>query len=831
MAKSTWVQTNFNSGEWSPLAYGRFDIDKYKSGLSECLNFIPTQQGGLSRRPGTIHVAESKMNLISADTPRLVPFEFNADQSYMLEFGHYYIRFFVNGGQLLTGTVAAWATGNDYVPGDLRSSSGVNYYCKLANDSDVVAITDTDYWHPLVGDIFEIPSPYSCGFEAGPTDVWDLDFAQKADSLYIVRENLPPMKLQRRGAVDWVLVTVSALDGPYLGTNTTTTTLTPAGTTGTVAVEASSTVGINDGAGFQSTDVGRRLRIKCGGVWLSGDIATVVDTENITWTIEDPNGQLIPAKAVATANISGGSVFSVSIVNGGSGYGNAPPTVDFVFGGGSGAVAYATVTNGVVTAITMAVTGTGYTMAPSVLISAPAGLVASATSFWRLGSWNSVLGYPSCVAFHQDRLCFGGQTGYPNRIDCSNTGDYENFAPTNIDGTVVDSNALAFTLNSGKLNAARWLISDEWGLLIGSAGSEWVIAPSNTQQALTPTNVNAKELSNYGSSDADPVRVGKVILFVQRTGRKLREMLYQFVDSTFTAADISLVGEHLTQSGLKQMAVQFAPQQVVWIVRVDGTLVGMTYDRDQKIVGWHKHALGGKGYSGVGAPVVGSVAIIPATDNTRDEVWLTVGRHVNGSFRWDVERMSKVWEGGDDMMAGTFLDSSSYYSGVTAETITGLAWLKGETVGVLLNGAVHLDRVVSSTGTISLQGVDLGDVSMKVQVGLKYTSRAKTLTIESGGTEGPSQGKLKRIHRVVMRFFQTMGLKIHSDQYGIDPYDIPTRTDADPMDVALALYSGDRAIPYEGKWDMEGRIGFETDTPLPCNVTMLMAQLDTQENS
>lgn len=829
MAKSTWVQTNFNSGEWSPLAYGRFDIDKYKSGLSECLNFIPTQQGGLSRRPGTVHVAGSKMNLISADTPRLVPFEFSAYQSYVLEFGHYYIRFFVNGGQLLIGTVTAWATGQNYVPGDLRSSSGVNYYCKLANDSDVIAITNASYWHPLVDDIFEIPSSYSCG-SFGATDVWGLDFAQKADTLYIVRENVAPMKLQRRGATDWVLTEVNVIDGPYLGTNTTTTTLTPAGTSGTVAVEASSVAGINDGIGFQSADVGRRLRIKCGGVWLSGDIATVVDTDSITWAIEDPNGQAVPTTAEATAEENAGAVVSVAVINGGGGYKDVPPAVSFSGGGGSGAAAYAVVAGGVVTAIVVGSGGSGYIAAPTVTVAPPEAIVAAATTFWRLGSWSDTLGYPSCATFHQDRLCFGGQTGYPNRIDCSATGDYENFSPSNTDGTVVDSNALAFTLNSGKLNAARWLISDEWGLLIGSAGSEWVISPSSTQQALTPTNVNTKELSNYGSANTAPVRVGKVILFVQRTKRKLREMLYQFVDSTFTAADISLVGEHLTQSGLKQMAVQFAPQQVVWIVRVDGTLVGMTYDRDQKIVGWHKHVLGGKGYSGVGAPVVGSVAIIPATDNTRDEVWLTVGRYVNGSFRWDVERMSKVWEDGDAIEDSVFVDSSSSYFGAAVGTITGLDWLKGETVSVLLNGATHPDRVVSSAGTIALQN-ETSALNMTVQVGLKYTSRAKTLTVESGGTEGPSQGKLKRIHRLVMRFFQTMGLKIHSDQYGIDPYDIPTRTDADPMDVALALYSGDRAIPYEGKWDMEGRIGFETDTPLPCNITMLMAQLDTQENS
>lgn len=827
MAKSTWVQTNFNSGEWSPLAYGRFDIDKYKSGLSECLNFIPTQQGGLSRRPGTIRVQAVKD---STKPPRLVPFEFSSTQSYILEFGEYYIRFYVNGGRLTTGTVAAWATGQDYVPGDLRSSSGVNYYCKVANDSDVVAVTNAAYWYPLTTDIFEVPTPYTIA------EVWTLDFAQKADTLYIACATQPPAKLQRKGAVNWIIPEVDLLDGPFGAVNTTTTTLSATIAlgygVGEVAFVASSTTGINGGLGFRAGDLGRRIRIKIYNAWRFGKITEVTDSTNVKVTLEDPYGAFTFREAQAIPNVAaGGAVYSIDVLDGGSGY-YQPPQVALLSGSGTGTIAYAKTTNNAVTSIEVVVPGASHDPGTGVevvfIILANTGDPTGVdTTFWRLGLWNSVDGYPSCVTFHQDRLCFSGFAGDPGRVDCSNTGDYENFAPSNMDGTVVDSNALAFTLSSGRLNPARWMISDEWGLIIGSVGGEWAIAPSSTQQALTPTNVNAKELSNYGSSDATPVRVGKVILFVQRTGRKLREMLYQFVDSTFTAADISLVGEHLTQGGLKQMAVQFAPQQIVWIVREDGRLVGMTYDRDQKIVGWHGHDIGGYYDSGKTLPAqVGSVAIIPAPSTQRDEVWLTAGRYINGAISWNVEIMSKMWEDGDDLEDSVFLDSSSTYSGAATSAITGLTWLVGETVGVLTNGAVHPDRVVDSSGEITL----LADAT-KVQVGLKYTSRAKTLTIESGGTEGPSQGKLKRIHRVVMRFFQTMGLKIQSDQYGIDPYDIPTRTDADPMDVALALYSGDRAIPYEGKWDMEGRIGFETDTPLPCNITMLMAQLDTQENS
>src|SRR5258708_6458795 len=100
MARATQLQTNFNGGEWSPLAYGRVDLAKYKNGLATCLNYVPTSQGGLTRRPGTRFVAEVKN---SANPVRLQRFEFSVTQAYMLEFGAGYIRFYTNEGQLLNG--------------------------------------------------------------------------------------------------------------------------------------------------------------------------------------------------------------------------------------------------------------------------------------------------------------------------------------------------------------------------------------------------------------------------------------------------------------------------------------------------------------------------------------------------------------------------------------------------------------------------------------------------------------------------------------------------------------------------------------------------------
>lgn len=898
MARATWVQSNFNGGEWSPLAHGRFDLAKYRNGLELCSRFLPTQQGGLTRCPGTIYTAGVKD---STYAPRLVPFVFSLTQAYILEFGANYIRFYTNDGQLSNAQPAWIAGGHSYVVGDQISFGTHNWTCNTNNTSGTSFLVDGPlYWTQgaAIGPL-EVATYYTAA------EVWELDFEQKFDTLYITHPSLLPAKLQRLGAVNWTWAYGTFLDGPYLPTNVSATTLTPSGTSGTVDVIASSVVGINGGLGFTSNDYLRMLRIKCGGVWLSGRIVTITaDPKHIQWQIDPPNGQQLPTTAKATANVSGGSIFTVSVTDGGNGYGTTPPSVTFsprtadpatisitvdgsgvitaatlthggsgyasdptvtitssggsgaiIFahvsggtvvnvylaaggtgyaptdtatvsgggsGGGSGAVGYATVSNGVVTAVTMSVTGTGYSSGADVIFSAPVPLVPSTTTFWRLGEWNLADGYPAHVVLHQDRLCFSGNAANPGRIDGSNTGDYENFAPTELDGTVTDSNAFAFTTNSGPI---QWLASDKQGLLCGAEAGEYVLAPSGTQQAITATNVNSKPVGNYGSVNVKPIRIGNVTLFIQRTGRKLRELIYQFAYDTFTNVDISLVAEHLTKGGLKQMAVQFAPYQIVWIARTDGTLVGMTYDRDQEVNGWHRHPLGG--YSDAAQtlpPLVESVACIPAPSTRRDEVWLVVNRYINGATVRTIERMAKVWEDGDALADAIFLDSSATYSGAPTTTISGLTWLKGQTVGVLTDGSVHPDCVVSSTGTITLNWA-----ATKVQVGLKYASQAKTLRVEAGGADGPSQGKLKRIMWTIFRFFQTSKFDLWSETPGIGFESKAFRDSNDPMTTAVPLFDGDKRWTYDGTWASDGQIYFQASGPLPCNVNLLMAQVDTKE--
>lgn len=683
MPRATWTQHNFNAGEWSPLAYGRSDIPAYKNALATCLNYIPTAQGGLTRRSGTRYVANVKNN---ANPVRLIPFEFSVTQAYVLEFGPSYIRFYTNDGQLLSG--------------------GLPY---------------------------EIAAPYTA------SQLQELAFVQSADVLYIVHKNHWPRKLVRSGPVSWVMSAVDNLDGPYIPTNTSTTTMDWSAMSGSITITITSTVGVNDGAGFSVQDVGRVVRYKPHNTWGWARITAYIDSLNVTATvIRTPDG------------------------------------------------------------------------------------AHSHTANWRLGAWRDQ-NYPSAVCFNQDRLFYGGYPAYPSRVDGSNTSDYDNFAPSGADGVVVDSNALSFSLNATKVNTVNWMMSDEWGLLVGTASGEWVVAASTQQTALTPTNVAAKMTTSYGGTIVPPVRMGKSTLFVQRTKRKLREITYQFTLGTFQAPDISMVAEHLTKSGIKQMAGQLAPQPVVWIVRNDGAFVGVSYDKDQEILGWHQHTLGG--YSNAAQtlpPVVESVAVIPAPAGDRDQAWVAVQRYINGATVRTVELMEKLWEDGDAITDAYFVDCGATYSGAATTTVSGLTWLAGQTVSVLADGSVHPNCVVSAGGGITLQRS-----ATKVQIGLGYSSTGKTLRIEAGGADGPAQGKLKRIHRAIFRFFQSVGLNVQSTNGTAFPE--PFRTSADRMDAPVGLYTGDKRWAWDGGYELEGQVSWTQSDPLPSNVLMVVAQLDTQD--
>jgi len=268
---------------------------------------------------------------------------------------------------------------------------------------------------------------------------------------------------------------------------------------------------------------------------------------------------------------------------------------------------------------------------------------------------------------------------------------------------------------------------------------------------------------------------------------------------------MSIFSRHLTGSGIKEIAYQQEPWSILWTVLDNGDLLGFTYLREQDVLGWSHHQLGGKDVK------VLSICCIPGT--TQGELWMIVERTVNGATVRYVEYMSYEFKptSPDDKTGAVFVDSSLEYIGPPATNISGLDHLKGEKVQILVDGAPHPEKTVDTSGSIVLNYP-----ANRVQVGLGYKSILENLDIEIGAADGTALGKKKRVNKITVKFYNSMGGKIGYDEKRID--DILTRDSSMPMNQSPPLFTGNRTVLFPKGWTRELRIRVEQEQPLPMTV-------------
>lgn len=300
------------------------------------------------------------------------------------------------------------------------------------------------------------------------------------------------------------------------------------------------------------------------------------------------------------------------------------------------------------------------------------------TTLWRLGAWSATTGYPSCVAFHEERLCFAATPNQPNTVWMSVSGDYVNHAPTDTSSRVLDTNALAYTLASGKINAIKWLNSGPT-LILGTFGSEYQVRSNDVgQSAITPTNISVTQHTTFGSGNVRPIRIGSSVLFVQRSGRKLRELLYDYQTDSLQARNITIINEHILPKSGKAIGIAYQqePNALIWVVRSDGKLACLTYERDQEVYAWHLHQVGGM-FAG-GDAIVENVASVSNAAGGEDSLYICVKRTINGVSRRYIELFSLEVDPVDenDKANYNYLDSSKQVD--TTPDIIGQGVLNGD---------------------------------------------------------------------------------------------------------------------------------------------------------
>ena len=452
---------------------------------------------------------------------------------------------------------------------------------------------------------------------------------------------------------------------------------------------------------------------------------------------------------------------------------------------------------------------TSTTVAVATSVVAPSS--SSADTDFALGSFSDTTGHPSCVTFFEQRLVFAATLSQPQTLFFSKSGDYENM-DDNYHGTVADDDAIIYTIASNQVNAIRFMTATRT-LIIGTAGGEFAVSGGGTDIAITPTNILIKKQSNNGAANVDALAVGNATLFLQRAKRKLRELAYNFDVDGYVAPDLTILAEHISEGGFKQLSYQQEPNQIIWCVRNDGQLVGLTYQREQQVVAWHRHIFGG-------SAVCESVATIP-TDDSEYQTWVINKRTINGSTKRYIEYMHNYDFDETDDTSFNFLDSQLSYDGSPATTISGLSHLEGEEVSILADGSTHPNKTVSS-GEITLDRS-----ASKVKVGLPYTSLLQTMRIDAGSQNGTSQSKTKRIYEITIRLYESIGVEVGPDLNNMER--IPFRSSSDEMDEGVNVFTGDKEVEFRGNYETDGFIVIRQTQPLPLTILSLYPKLQTND--
>jgi len=469
-------------------------------------------------------------------------------------------------------------------------------------------------------------SPVSIATPWSESDLPLLNFTQSADILYVCHPSYAPRQISRTAHDAWTISEFANIKGPFQDLNiTTTTTVHSSAATGNVTLTASTSI-------FSAANVGQLIFIEqkdFGVPWESGKSVAVND-------IRRSDGKYYRATNAATT-------------------GSTRPTHESDTAS-DGAVTWAYLHPGFGVA---EITGfsSGTSVSATVMQRIPDAAVGSggATYKWALEAWGGNQGYPSSVAFHQQRLCFANTPAQPQTVWMSRTNAYVDFGKSN---PIADDDAVTFTVASRQVNAIRHMLTLD-KLVLLTSGGEWIVSGAEND-TITPSSINIKQQGYRGSSTVPPQVIGNTALYLQDKGSTVRDLGYEFASDSYTGNDLTVLAAHLVQGyQIKEWAYQQVPFTCLWCVRDDGTLLSMTYMREQQVIGWHRHDTDGE---------VESVCVI--SEGNEDALYIAVKRTIGGTTKRYVERMQTRLI--NDIKDAFFVDSGLSYDGrnIGATTMT-----------------------------------------------------------------------------------------------------------------------------------------------------------------
>jgi len=823
---------NFTGGEWTPKLDARSDLGRYDSAARTMENVRVMLYGGFRMRPGFEYKAECYLGSFGGAGLKtfLVPFQFSTTTRFMLMFSHRLIFFVSDGALVPRASTTLWALILGYAVDDIVERvlpSGASTYWKCIQTVPGQTLPSTNpfpedtpaYWSAAT-DIewaLSIASPYDA------FSTFALQYRQINDVMYLTHPDYPVHKLSRLSDTSWTIAEVDWTYPPFQDENIGATTVTSDGLTGSVTLTASADLWTSDHVGAyweirhlreansavvnvsgssgslnsSTLDVKGDWTITTSGYWYGVLELERSEDGGSTWdTIRKFEGQSdrnvsasgnqtleakLRLKYTATGNPFGSGVWAGTAP---TDYVKAKATLDSQEAYVGGFVK--------ITAFTSA-TEVDATVMDTLKSTA-------ATKIWAEGAFSAKRGYPRALALYEQRIYYAGTSDNPIGIWGSKTGDFENYSYG-----VNDDSAIAFSVAATEANIVQWMEGLDV-ILSGTSGGEFAVSSGSPQsEPITPTTVNIRGQSNYGSSAIQAKAINDVVLFVHRQGKRIHEMAYSLERDRYVAPDLTDLAEHILAGGVVQMAFARLPDPTLYVVTGDGYLAVFTYDRAQNVTAWTRWTTDG---------LFESVQTLHGSPE--DEVWVVVKRTIDGTVYRYLEKLTAESDVKEDAV---LLDSAATGT-ANSLTVSGLDHLEGETVGAVLNGA-YLGTYVVASGAITMrQATQFG----KYVIGLPYTGTVKTMKLDVMMQDGSGQGRMRRITKAVIKFRNTLGCKFGRVLGSLD--EVNFRDVGNNMDESPPLFTGDKAVEWPRGYDREGNIIIQQDKPLPCTVLGIEVKYD-----
>ena len=715
-------------------------------GGSTIRNAFVNYRGGAMSRGGFAYIGTCKQQGTAAP-PRDIPFQFNNDQGYVLEFGDQYMRIKYRGGyvteaaQNITAATNAnpaviTIVGHGYTTGDWVYINGMTGMVNLNKLAWVVTVTGVNTFTltDMFGNVFN--SLTSAVWVSGGTaariytvvapyaaiDLPYLKYTQSADLMTltclntVTKTEYIPYNLKRSGNTSWAFTAISfaAVIAPPTNVVATAQSSTAADTYyGYVVTAIDSVTGQESIASTPCEIINNNISIYRGSNTITWKSVTSASSYNVYKSATCYNDHIkigvlygfcgtslggsfldsnitqdfTKVPPVQTNPFARGAITDVVVTAPGTGYTLSNVGYSITTSTGSGFIGQPLVISGGVVGFIVQNTGSGYLPGDTVNITG-GGVGVGALATPTIGPQTGT--YPGAVAYYQQRRAYASTLNNPDTYWMSQAGAFSNM---DVSIPVTDNDAITGTPWSQQVNGIQFMTAMPGGLVVFTGKSIWQVNGGAAGTALTPSSQTATAQGTSGcSSICPPIPVNYNILYLQPKGSTIRELEYNLFAQIYITKDQTVRSSHLFYNHtILQWAYCEEPYKLIWAVRDDGVLLCFTYLKDQEVWSWTRHDTNGQ--------VVGICTI---TEPPVDAAYAIVKRYVQGKWMYYSERMdNRLWQTAEQSFcvdAGVTTTADSYLPATLTASQSGIG------TGVIFTASAGVWAVTDITDTIRMGG-------------------------------------------------------------------------------------------------------------------------------